>query len=249
MNNQTELPILKTTEMITVREVSGRQAFTYQDMADALQVDPALIRKQYSRNADSWIQGETDVCLFDTGAGDREIRYFTTRGAMRFCRYVKSGRSDQLFNHLLDLWEEERNETSIAPRNTIAELDAALNAITYKIAPKVVEMDTRLSQVEEHCKQTNPLEIERRMHFLKNTSKVLVAGTKGKPQPVTYQKFWIELKNLIGINSFTNRAALTVEMMEKCVEYAKSWCDTRCLIQPSLFGEESGKTNVIQFGA
>ena len=84
--------------------------------------------------------------------------------------------------------------------------------------------------VEERQRITDPRAIEARMRFLENCKNLLVFGTKGKPQAVTFRGYWSTLKDLIGINSFQNRAALTVPMMDKCVEYAKAWCETRAVL-------------------
>jgi hypothetical protein len=126
-----ELPILKTTEMLTVRQSEGRQVFTYQDLAEGFAVSPVRLRNQYSRNIDAWSADETDVYQNGTPSGTQETRYFTARGAMRFCRYIKSGRSDELYNHLLDLWEQERGAV-IAPAP--ADQSAFNNSILASLA-------------------------------------------------------------------------------------------------------------------
>lgn len=122
----------------------------------------------------------------------------------------------------------------VAQRDPISEIERLAVALV-PIAGTVKAMDNRLSRVEERQKQIDPLEIEHRMAFLKDCKTLLVNGTKGKPQAVTHQKFWQELKPLIGISSFQNRAALTVEMMEKCMAYAREWCETRGVNPPTLF--------------
>lgn len=243
-----ELPILRTTEMLTVRAIAGRQVFTYQDLAEGFQVEPARVRNAFARHSDAWNQGETDVYQFETGAGGRDTRWFTARGAMRFCRYIKSGRSDALYNHLLDLWEKEREASVPAVREPLTEIDKLAATIGQSLVPRIerrlAEVDERqeaiagrVAQVEERQRVTDPRAIEVRMHFLDEAKTLLVFGTKGKPQAITFAEFWRTLKKLIGINSFTNRAALTVPDMDRCVAYAIEWCETRGVKPPTLFEE------------
>lgn len=113
-------------------------------------------------------------------------------------------------------------------------LPAVAGRIT-EITAAVVAQETRLVAVEQRQAEIDPQEIERRMHFLDQCKSLLVFGTKGKPQPVTFRSYWHTLKELIGINSFTNRAALTVPMMDKCVDYAREWCEARGVQPPALF--------------
>jgi hypothetical protein len=243
-NKLAELPVLRITEMLTVRNLGGRQVFTYQDLAGGFQVDQARIRNQYRRNAEAWEQDETGVYQNGTPSGSQELRWFTARGAMRFCRYVKSGRSDQLFNHLLDLWEAER-AVPVAPPSEVDKLTIALQGFLPQLAGQVREVEVRqeviaerVTAVEERVKATDPRAIERRMAYLEKIKGQLVAATAGKPQPVAHPAYWRELKGLIGINSFTNRAALTVEDMDKCVAYARRWCEARGVVPlPIPFGE------------
>lgn len=110
-----DLPIIATTEMITVRKLDDRQVFTYQDLARALSVDVTRPKQAFSRHKSAWALDETGEYQIDTPSGTQTVRWFTARGAMRFCRYVKSGRSDALYNHLLDLWERERAPVAAVP--------------------------------------------------------------------------------------------------------------------------------------
>jgi hypothetical protein len=107
-----ELPIARTTELITVRSADGREVFTFKDMAAGLQAREGTVRQAFSANSDKWESGETGVSEILTPSGTQEVRWFTARGAMRFCRHVKSGRSDALFTHLLDIWDAQR---AVAP--------------------------------------------------------------------------------------------------------------------------------------
>lgn len=238
-----DLPVVRTTEYLKVREAEGRQVFTYEDLAEGFKVEPARIRQAFSRNSGAWACAETDVYQIDTGAGQREARWFTARGAMRFCRYVKSGRADALYNHLLDLWEAERAAgTAPASRDAVTEVDrlaGMMGQFLPAFAGKVADMDTRIAKVEEVQRITDPREIERRMRYLDTCKSLLVFGTKGRPQAVTFAGYWRTLKDLIGIASFQNRAALTVPMMDKCVAYAREWCETRGVNPPTLFDEKT----------
>ena len=136
------IPIKRRTEMLPVRELGGREVFTYSDLAEGLQVDPSVIRKQFSRNKDAWLEGEAGVCRFVTASGTQEARWFSARGAMRFCRHVKSGRSDQLFDHLLDLWEAERaGRLAALPPNT-EQVIALLTSPAGVMASRVITLDS-----------------------------------------------------------------------------------------------------------
>lgn len=132
-------------------------------------------------------------------------------------------------------------------RNAVTEVDRMAGMINQvvpalagritEVSTKQLEMDDRLSAVEERQKATDPRAIEIRMKYLESCKTLLVFGTKGKPQAITFPSYWRELKDLIGINSFKNRAALTVPMMDKCVAYAQEWCKTRGVAPPTLFDE------------
>lgn len=127
---------------------------------------------------------------------------------------------------------------SVAPREPISDIDRLIPAIASgmgEIRTVVEAQATRLAAVEERQKEIDPQAIERRMRYLDKCKLTLVNGTKGKPQAVTHPAFWRDLKTLIGINSFQNRAALTVPMMDRCVEYAREWCETRGVQAPTLF--------------
>ena len=238
-----ELVIKGRTELLPYRELNERKVFAYADIAEGLQVDPAIVRRQYTRNAEAWSPDETGVGHFDTPSGAQEIRWFTARGAMRFCRYVKSGRSDALFNHLLDLWESERASATPAPissadmAKTLQAFMQASLARTIEINQELNTIDTRINAVEERQKQVDPQEIESRMFVLHKLKKVLVDGTKGTSQPVTNQGYWRAIKEHVKIASFQNRAALTVELMDRAVEYARNWCFSRGVQPPSLFDQ------------
>lgn len=146
-----ELTIKGRTELLPYRELNERKVFTYADLAEGLQVDQARVRNQFSRNASAWDADETGVYQIGTGA---ETRWFTARGAMRFCRYVKSGRSDALFNHLLDLWESERSG-SLAPRDPITEIDR-FAAMMTQLVPAI---NQRLIAVENATKDLDPAKL------------------------------------------------------------------------------------------
>jgi prophage antirepressor-like protein len=110
----------------------------------------------------------------------------------------------------------------------------ALSGRILEVAGTVERQGERLAQVEERQKATDPLAIEARMRYLENCKNLLVFGTKGKPQAVTFRTYWSTLKELIGINSFQHRAALTVPAMDRCVAYAREWCETRGLVAPAM---------------
>lgn len=127
---------------------------------------------------------------------------------------------------------------SVAPREPLSEIDRLVPAIASgmgAIRQEIEAQSDRLAVVEERQKEIDPQAIESRMAYLEKCKTLLVFGTKGKPQAVTFNVYWRTLKDLIGINSFTNRAALTVPMMDRCVEYAREWCETRGVTAPSLF--------------
>lgn len=244
-----ELPIIKKTEMLTVRQVNDRQVFTYQDLAGGFQVEPSVVRRQFARHSEAWSPDETGVSQIDTPSGSQDVRWFTARGAMRFCRYIKSGRSDALYNHLLDLWEAERND--IAPRDPLSELNrfaGMMNQVIPAISGRVAEIGTavevqanRLAVVEQRQKDTDPQVIDAYRVKLHRCKAALVAGTKGKPQEVTWRIFWSELKTHCNVGSFDmrNQGALTVPIMEKAYAFAQEWCRTRGVNVPTLFDDKA----------
>jgi hypothetical protein len=234
-NGMNELPILKTTEMLTVRQSEGRQVFTYQDLAEGFAVSPVRLRNQYSRNIEAWSADETDVYQNGTPSGTQETRYFTARGAMRFCRYIKSGRSDALYNHLLDLWEQERGAVAALPRDPINEIDRAaqlIGQLAGVTAARLEAVDTRLTAIEVQQKLIDPRAIEERMFQLHQIKKALVDGTKDHEKPVNHPAFWQALKKHLKIASFQNRAALDVELMERGINYARNWCFLQGVLPP-----------------
>lgn len=116
----------------------------------------------------------------------------------------------------------------------VGQMLPALTGRIVEVTTRQEVLDERLAVVEEKQRATDPLAIERRMRYLDTCKNLLVFGTKGKPQAITFRIYWSELKALIGINSFQNRAALTVPMMDRCVAYAREWCDTRGVTPPEV---------------
>ncbi len=136
---------------------------------------------------------------------------------------------------------------AVAPREALSEVDRlagivgqllpALSVRIGEVTDRQQVLGERLGAVEERQRITDPIAIEKRMRFLQLVKGHLVTRTSGKPQAVTYTNYWRTLKDLIGINSFTNRAALTVPMMDTCVAYAREWCETRGVELPSVAEE------------
>lgn len=135
------VPILRNTGLITVRDANGHQAFTVNDIAEALEIRSEHVRARYSENRESWGQDETFVFSVPTPAGMREVRVFTARGAMRFCRFIKSERSDILFNHLLDLWEAERSgEKRLVDSEALAAILGELKDLRERVSqPQITD--------------------------------------------------------------------------------------------------------------
>lgn len=176
-----------------------------------------------------------------TPSGDQEMHVLSEQGL-----YFFLGRSDKPL--ALPLQEFVAGEVlpairktgsySVAPRDPLSDIDRLIPAIASgmgEIRTVVEAQSNRLAIVEERQKAIDPQEIERRMRYLAQCKESLVNATKGKPQAVTHPGYWRELKGLIGINSFQNRAALTVQMMDRCVAHAQEWLDTRGVKAPTLF--------------
>jgi len=240
-----ELLVVRHSGLINIREVNGQPVHLYADIAEALQVDSDRVRRAYARNAEGWNPGETGVCHFDSPSGIQESRWFSHRGAMRFCRFIKSGRADVLFNHLLDLWESHRGNAQgqVADERIAVYLDQIVPAVAGRINEISARVEThseRLAAVEERQAITDPREIERRMFTLHRLKKHLVDGTKEAPDAVTYSGFWSALKERLKIASFQNRGALTVPQLDEAIKYAQSWCFARGVEPPSLFDQTSG---------
>lgn len=125
-------------------------------------------------------------------------------------------------------------------REPLTELDRLVPAIASGmgvIRQEIEAVVDRVSVVEERQKQIDPQEIESRMFVLHKLKKVIVDGTKDTQQPVAIQGYWRALKEHVKIASFQNRAALTVELMDRAVEYARNWCFSRGVQPPSLFDQ------------
>lgn len=113
----------------------------------------------------------------------------------------------------------------------------ALGGKVLEISATVARQEERLSAVEEVQRITDPREIESRMFTLHRLKKILVEGTKDRPDPVSYPGFWSALKERLHIASFQNRALLTVPMLDEAIQYATNWCFGRGVDMPSLFDD------------
>lgn len=125
-------------------------------------------------------------------------------------------------------------------RDPITEIDRLLPAIASGmgvIRQEIESVSTRLGAVEERQKQIDPQEIESRMFVLHKLKKELVEGTKGSSNPVTNPGFWRGVKEHVKVASFQNRAALTVELMDRAIEYARNWCFSRGVQPQTLFDQ------------
>lgn len=243
-----ELPIARTTDLITIRQIEGREVFTYADIAAGLHVTEATARKAYSRNADGWKPEETGVCHLVTASGTQEVRTFTRRGVMRFCRSIKSGLSDQLFDHLLDM-EEAVASGQLSPTIALSEVDKLAMTLGVvlpgfrnelaAVGARVDQAAERLAAVEEHQRVVDPREIETRMFQVKQVARLVVEGTKGHPKPWTYQRYWEAVGKHVKVSSFTNRAALTVPIMDAAVSFARQLAFECGVTPPSLFDVEA----------
>lgn len=116
-----------------------------------------------------------------------------------------------------------------------AEIVANIAQSLGTVAVRQEEVERRVIAIEERQKQVDPQEIERRMVELHRLKEELVGGTAGKDAPVTYPGFWRAVKEHVGVASFQNRAALTVPLMEKALEFARNWCFSRGVQPPDLF--------------
>jgi hypothetical protein len=231
-----ELSIKGRTELLPYREVNERKVFAYADIAEGLQVEPSIVRRQYARNAEAWNPDETGVSQIDAPSGTQEIRWFTARGAMRFCRYVKSGRSDALFNHLLDLWEAERSGVAIK-RDPISEIDR-FAAMMSQVVPAI---NDRLILVENAQKALDPHKLvsdsataviahQKVMGELRGQLKTLVnlvvSSAKKRPPEDLIAKAWNHhakvyplIHSQVGVGALSDYA--TVEQANHGIELAR----------------------------
>jgi hypothetical protein len=49
-----ELNVVGSTGMLPYREYEGSKVFTFQDIADGLEVGASAIRRQFNRNLEAW---------------------------------------------------------------------------------------------------------------------------------------------------------------------------------------------------
>ncbi len=196
------------------------------------------------------------VYSVQTPSGDQEMITLSEQGLWFFL-----GRSDKPLALPMQKWvagevlPSLHKTGSYSLRNPISEVDRVasmtgqwletLSGKTLEIEAKVgavesvvSEQSDRLTKVEERQKQIDPQAIEERMHQLQRIKAELVEKTKDQPQAITHPAFWRALKNLLRISSFTNRAALTVEMMDQAISYARNWSYERGVMPPGLFGPD-----------
>lgn len=151
-----DLEIAGNTGMLPYRVVNGQKVFVFADIAGALGVGQDAIRRQFSRNAGGWESGETGLGHFASPSGIQETRWFNARGAMRFCRHTKSGNSDALFNHLLDLWERERATPAVPRMSEVDKLALLLGHELPGIHGRLAAQDDRLLAIEAKQQAIEP---------------------------------------------------------------------------------------------
>lgn len=231
----------KNNEIRTVA-IDGEPWFVAKDVAEILGLDTAAI----ARSVDD---EDKALRIMQTPGGDQEMTVINESGL--YSMILKSRKKEaKAFKRWVtsEVLPSIRKTGSYSiQREPLTELDRmagmmnqflpALAGSVTEIRAVVAQQTERLEAVEERQKQVDPQEIERRMAYLDKAKDLLVKGTKNKPQPVTFGAYWRTLKGLIGINSFQNRAALTVPMMDTCVEYAQTWCKERGVQPPSLFDQ------------
>lgn len=173
------IPVQRNTGMIRVRSVDGELVLTFNDIADGLQRPTASIRNAYSANKSQWLDNETRVSEFQTPSGEQMVRLFTVRGAMRFCRHVGGERSDALFNHLLDLFEQERNGQQRTPQSFSSEqMIQAIYGLMDRLAVKTIDAENQVNNVkrQQEQMQSQQAELRRDIDVVKN----IVSGIDAK---------------------------------------------------------------------
>lgn len=225
--------------------------FVAKDVCDVLGI-------KNSRQAVSRLdEDEKGVIQNDTPGGVQEVAIVSESGA-----YFLIARSDKPVAREFDRWVRKEvlpairktgsySVVGIEPGSAMAILaqNTALLSTTMKealpaLTGSVIEIKaivndhgSRLETVEQHQRDHSPKIIDAHRQALHRCKELLVFGTKGKPQAITWQIYWRELKAHCKVSSFDlkNQAALTVPVMEKALKYAQDWCATRGVQPPSLF--------------
>lgn len=195
------------------------------------------IGRLVSRNADELKDLSTVVSLTLVESGrevQRSVRVWGEQGVMAITFLAKTDTAVAFRK-----WARETlyvAQSAALVRNPINEVDrmaGLMNQMLPALAGNITEVRERLAAVEERQKEIDPQAIEARMAYLEECKTLLVFGTKDKPQAISFPVYWRALKALIDINSFTNRAALTVPMMDRCIAYAQEWCRSRGIEPPA----------------
>lgn len=133
----------------------------------------------------------------------------------------------------ISILTQNTNQLSLA----VGQMLPALHGSVMEIKTEQIELTNRLSAVEQHQKDHDAKVIDAYRQGLHRCKELLVFGTKGKPQAITWQSYWRELKEVCKVSSFDlrNQAALSVPIMKKAFEYAQEWCKTRGVNPPGLF--------------
>lgn len=219
---------------VRVVSIDGEPWWVAKDVCDILGLgNPAQATRSFDED-------EKGISQIDTPGGTQGLTVISESGLLRLM-----ARSDKPEARPFQRWVFREVLPSIlktgsysAPNaqpgpETIEVMRAVAQNLTA-LTNRAVEVDARLTAVEQRQRDVDPLAIERRMRFLDQCKSLLVFGTKGKPQAVTFRSYWHALKEQIGIASFQNRAALSVPMMDKAIAYAIEWCHTRGVEPPAI---------------
>lgn len=150
------LPVIRQTEMIAIRQDGEREVVTFEDLGRALDVNPESLRQAFRRNRDQWNGDDTTDCnavetwtvTVSSPNGLRDVRVFSFRGAARFARHTKSPRADALYNHMLDLLEAERNGRAVPAVRELSEVDKLAMVLGVKLPEIVNQMAVVEAKVE-----------------------------------------------------------------------------------------------------
>lgn len=223
----------KNNEIRTVA-IDGEPWFVAKDVAEILGLDTAAI----ARSVDD---EDKALHIMQTPGGDQEMTVINESGL--YSMLLKSRKKEaKAFKRWVTsevLPSIRKTGSYSVQREPLTELDRmagmmnqflpALAGSVTEIRAVVAQQTERLEAVEERQKEIDPQAIDAYRVELHAIKDALVAATKGKPQQVTFDGYWRELKRHCGVGSFAiaNQAALTVPLMEKAHAYALSWCEAR----------------------
>ncbi len=224
------LPITRHTGMLSARTFDGREVFTYRDIAEGLEVSVDVVKMAFSNHKDQWPGAETGVKgIYPDDA--QAVRWFARRGVMRFCRVIRSGRSDQLFDHLLDLDDVAAAPVPIAgPQSETDKLARLLSIALPGMQTAIAAVDSKADEALSTAKKAaiiagdyDPKRLRELFCRLDEIEKEIAGLYKIRGTGLNFSAYRRKLKSINDgqpVSRFSN--SITVTALETVVTVAES---------------------------